>query len=319
MTSHGGPPQLRHFRDLADLSPATLRHILDHARALKDAVQDKSKGWIYPERPLGDKTLAMIFEKASTRTRVSFEMAMHQLGGSSIMLQGSSMQIGRGESIPDTARTLSRYVDAIMMRTISHDSVTEMAQYASVPVINALTDQFHPCQVMADIQTFEETRGPIKGRTVAWCGDGNNMVSTWIQAAVLLECELRVACPAKYGPAPEVLKWAQERGGRIVVTEDPAKAVDGADCVITDTWISMGDDDTEAKVAALEPYQVNATLMKKAAPDAIFMHCLPAYREQEVSADVIDGPQSVIWDEAENRLHAQKAILLWCFGHGPAK
>lgn len=314
MNTLSRPTKVRHFLDIGELSAAELRGIIDHAKALKRAGHGKGKGWIDPARPLADKTLAMIFEKSSTRTRVSFEMAMHQLGGSSIMLQGADMQLGRGETIADTARVLSRYVDAVMMRTVRHDSLVEMSQYASVPVINALTDRFHPCQVMADVQTFEEHKGNLKGKVVTWVGDGNNMASTWIQAAVLFDCELRIACPTRYAPSPDILKWAETQKGRIHVMEDPIAAVTGSDCVIADTWVSMGNTDGEQRLKILKPYQVNRELMANAKSDAIFMHCLPAFRDREVTDEVIDGPHSVVWDEAENRLHVQKAILLWCFG-----
>jgi ornithine carbamoyltransferase len=312
--TEGLPPGIRHFIDIADLTAPDLRSIIDRAADIKRSTMGKGRGWVDPARPLADKTLAMIFEKSSTRTRVSFEMAMHQLGGSSIVLQGSEMQLGRGETIADTARVLSRYVDAVMMRTVKHASILEMARHGSVPVINALTNRSHPCQLMADVQTFEEHRGPLKGKTVTWVGDGNNMAATWIQAAVLFDCEFRIACPPQYAPRPDVLAWAKERGGRIHVMEDPAAAVKNTDCVIADTWISMGNTDGEERLAAFKPYQVNAGLMAGAKSDALFMHCLPAFRGREVTDEVIDGPHSVVWDEAENRLHVQKAILLWCFG-----
>ena len=314
MNSHSVPTKIRHFIDITDLSAAELRSIIDRAAELKRAMRGKGRGYVDPARPLADKTLAMIFEKSSTRTRVSFEMAMHQLGGSSIVLQGNDMQLGRGETIADTARVLSRYVDAIMMRTVKHESILEMAEYGSLPVINALTNRSHPCQLMADVQTFEERKGPLKGKTVAWVGDGNNMAATWIQAAVLFDCEMRIACPPQYAPRADVLAWAKERQGRIHVTDDPVAAVRRADCVIADTWISMGNTDGEARLKALNPYQVNDKLMAEASADALFMHCLPAFRGREVTDGVIDGPHSVVWDEAENRLHVQKAILLWCFG-----
>lgn len=304
----------RHFLDIHLLPAEDLRHIVSHAAAMKRARIKKPKGLIEVGAPLSDFALAMIFEKSSTRTRVSFEMAMHQLGGRTIVMQGNEMQLGRGESVADTARVLSRYVDAIMLRSNSHATLLELAEHASVPVINALTDQTHPCQVMADVMTFEEHKGPIKDRTITWVGDGNNMAVSWIHAAVRFGCELRLACPDAYRPPQEVIDWALAEGGRITLTTDPAAAATGSDCLIADTWVSMGDQDVNERLAALTPYQVNAALMAKAKPDAIFMHCLPAYRDQEVSAEVLDGPQSVIWSEAENRLHIQKGILLWCLG-----
>jgi ornithine carbamoyltransferase len=256
----------------------------------------------------------MIFEKNSTRTRVSFEVAMVELGGHALFLSGNELQLGRGETVADTALVLSRYVDAIMLRCHSHEKLTELAKNSSVPVINGLTEFSHPCQILADILTFEENLGDITGKTIAWVGDGNNVAQSWIQAAALFGCKLNIACPPALAPLPEVLAWAQERGTEIMVTRSPKEAVLGADAVITDTWVSMGDVQAEAQIALLTPYQVNAELMKKAAKNAIFLHCLPAHRGEEVTAEVIDGVQSKIFDEAENRLHAQKAILLWCFG-----
>jgi len=260
--------------------------------------------------------LALIFEKPSTRTRVSFEVGIRQLGGDAVVLESSGSQLGRGETVADTARVLSRYVDAIMIRTTSEAKLLEMAEYASVPVINGLTDRTHPCQLMADVMTFEEHRGPIAGKVVVWSGDGNNMAASWIHAAVRFGFELRLACPESLIPPADVLDWAKAAGGRIVVTSAVEEAVVGADCVVTDTWVSMGDDSGESpnRHNLLRPYQVDDRLMALAKPDAIFMHCLPAHRGHEVTASVIDGPQSVIWDEAENRLHAQKGILHWCLG-----
>ncbi|MED5359498.1 MAG: ornithine carbamoyltransferase, partial [Pseudomonadota bacterium] len=260
-------------------------------------------------RPLEGKTLAMIFEKASTRTRVSFDVGMRQLGGETIVLDHTDMQLGRGETVADTARVLSRYVDAIMIRTSAPQNLINMAEHATVPVINGLTDDSHPCQIMADVMTFEEHRGPIADKTIAWCGDGNNMATSWIQAATLLDFELRLACPEQLEPDENVMRWAAENGGNIHLTNDPGEAVTGADCVSTDVWVSMGDDQASVRHNLLRPYQVDAALMSKANPDALFMHCLPAHRGEEVTTDVMDGPQSVVWDEAENRLHAQKGIL----------
>jgi ornithine carbamoyltransferase len=257
----------------------------------------------------------LIFEKPSTRTRVSFDVAMRQLGGQSLPLNQADLQVGRGEPISDTAKVVSRYVDAIMIRTNKHETLIELAENATVPVINGLTDRTHPCQIVADIMTFEEAKGPIKGRRIAWTGDGNNVAASWIQAAARLDFKLALACPPQLNPENKMLDWAKREGADIFLTDDPNEAVDGADCVVTDTWISMGQQsDTLRRKQLLGPYAVDEELMRKAAPKAIFMHCLPAYRGHEVSAAVIDGPQSVVWDEAENRLHAQKAILAWCLG-----
>ena len=268
-------------------------------------------------RPGGieDAVLMLIFEKPSTRTRVSFDLAMRQLGGQTLALNHTDLQVGRGEPISDTAKVLSRYVDAIMIRANKHETLTELAEHASVPVINGLTDRTHPCQIVADIMTFEESIGPIKGRKVAWTGDGNNVAASWIQASARLGFKLTLACPPQLNPERAIIDWARREGGAIELTDDPAEAVAGADCVVTDTWVSMGQQ-TEAtrRKQLLGAYAVDERLMKKAARGAIFMHCLPAYRGHEVAADVIDGPRSVVWDEAENRLHAQKAILAWCLG-----
>lgn len=305
---------IRHFLDLDALPAAALQRILEAAHDMKRRRAGWPKGKIDNGAPLADQTLAMIFEKSSTRTRVSFEMAMRQLGGSTVVMQGQDMQLGRGESIADTARVLSRYVDAIMIRANRHDMVQELARESDVPVINALTNRSHPCQVMADVMTFEEAHGPIAAKRISWIGDGNNMAVTWIHAAARFSCELRLACPAGYRPPQGEIEWANSNGGKVTLSDDPAYAADGSDCLIADTWVSMGDTDVEERLAALKPYQINAELMKKAKPDAVFMHCLPAYRGKEVTAEVLDGPRSVVWDEAENRLHVQKAILLWCLG-----
>ncbi len=256
----------------------------------------------------------MIFEKHSTRTRVSFEMGMVELGGHALVMNGSDLQLGRGETVADTARVLSRYVDAILLRCHDHTKLQELAAHAEVPVINGLTEFSHPCQIMADILTFEENLGVIKGKTIAWVGDGNNVAQSWIQASALFGFTINLACPKKLMPLPEVVNWAKKNGGDVVITEKPEEAVAGADAVITDTWVSMGDPNAEAQMALLKPYQVNEKLMSLAAKHAIFLHCLPAHRGEEVTAGVIDGPQSKVFDEAENRLHAQKAILLWCLG-----
>ena len=295
----------KHFLDLDLLPSSELRDIIDLGQSLKD-------GSAADLQPLRGKSLAMIFEKPSTRTRVSFEVGIRQLGGDAVILSPDDMQLGRGESIEDTARVLSRFVDAIMIRTDAPDKLTALAENATIPVINGLTDRSHPCQLMADVMTFEEHKGPIAGRSVAWCGDGNNMATSWIHAAARFGFELRLACPAELAPLPDAVAWAQAQGAKIVVTRDPEEAVAGVDCVVTDTWVSMGDKDAVSRHNLLRPYQVNKALMARAADDAIFMHCLPAHREEEVTTDIIDGPQSVVWDEAENRLHAQKGILAWC-------
>ena len=296
---------LRHFLDLRDHDAATLRRILDTARAWTVAAHP---------RPFAGRTLALIFDKPSTRTRVSFEVAMRQLGGDVTVLSGRDMQLGRGETIADTARVLSRYVDAIMLRTDRVAKLDEMAANATVPVINGLTERSHPCQVLADILTFEQHLGPIAGQAVAWVGDANNVARSWVEAAARLGFPIAIASPAELAPPAELCAWAQAAGARLLVTHDPAEAVAGARCVLTDTWVSMADGEAERRHALLAPYQVDAALMARAAPDAVFMHCLPAHRGEEVSAEVIDGPASVVWDEAENRLHVQKAILAWVLG-----
>ena len=296
----------RHFLDLRDFDQGTLRHMLDVAANYKRAGVSS--------RPLAGKTLALIFEKPSTRTRVSFEVGMRQLGGDVIVLSARDMQSGRGKSPADTARVLSRYVDAIMLRTDNVAKLHELAEYATVPVINGLTDTSHPCQLMADVLTFEEHRGPIAGQVVAWCGDGNNVARSWIEAAVRFGFTLRLATPDALRPPAELIAWARAQGGRIELTDDPEQAVAGARCVVTDTWVSMADDPNTNRHNMLAPYRVTRALMAKAASDALFMHCLPAHRGEEVSEDVIDGPQSVVFDEAENRLHAQKGVLAWALG-----
>ncbi len=299
---------LRHFLDLHRLESGTLRDILARGTDFK-----KDRGG--NATPLAGKQLAMIFEKPSTRTRVSFEVGMRQLGGDAIVLERSMSQLGRGESVADTARVLSRYVDAIMLRTTDEKKLLELAEHAGVPVINGLTDRTHPCQLMADVMTFEEHRGAIAGKTIAWSGDGNNMAASWIHAAQRFDFTLRLACPEKLRPPPEVLDWAKANGANVSVTADVRAAVEGADAVVTDVWVSMSEEHEVTNLHnLLAPYRVDETVMGYARGDAIFMHCLPAHRGQEVTAGVIDGPQSVVWDEAENRLHAQKGILAWCMG-----
>ena len=311
-----GAAGVRHFLDLHGIAPDDLRAMLTDASARKRARKGLGKALCDEDRPLKGKLLAMIFEKPSTRTRVSFDVAMRQLGGETLLLSAADMQIGRGETVADTARVLSRYVDAIMLRCKAHDMLLEMAHHASVPVINALTDDSHPCQAMADVMTFEEHKGPISGRKLAYAGDGNNMVSSLIHAAGQFRFGLDIACPSTLRPDEKALAWAREHGAEVRVTGDPVSAVAGADCVVTDTWVSMNDPDEvrERRHNQLRPYQVDAALMAAAKPDAIFMHCLPAHRGEEVTAEVMDGPQSVIFDEAENRLHAQKGVLRWCLG-----
>ena len=306
--------QPRHFIDLWKLEAADLRAILEDAKARKAARLGWPKGQVDADAPAAGRTLAMIFEKNSTRTRFSFDAAMRQLGGDVIISNAHEMQLGRGEPIEDTARVLSRMVDAVMIRANVHEDVERLALASSVPVINGLSDKGHPCQIMADIMTIEEHRGPIAGKTLAWVGDGNNVCASFIHAAPKLGFKLKIACPAVYHPDLVDLARAAEQQGQVSTTEDPAEAVRGADVVITDTWVSMGDTDHDARLDALEPYQVDAALMKRAAADVVFLHCLPAHRGEEVADEVIDGPASLIWDEAENRLHAQKSVLAWCFG-----
>ena len=262
---------------------------------------------------MAGKMLAMIFDKPSTRTRVSFDVAMRQLGGQTIVLTGQEMQLGRGETVADTARVLSRYVDAIMIRTLEHGMLLELAQYATVPVINGLTRRSHPCQIMADVMTFEEHVGPIRGRKVAWTGDANNVLTSWMHAARQFDFELAVATPPELAPKRKVMEWVAASGAKIEIGHDAEAAVAGADAIVTDTWVSMGDKDGARRHNLLRPYQVNSALMAKAKSSAIFLHCLPAHRGDEVTDEVIDGPQSAVFDEAENRLHAQKGILAWCF------
>ncbi len=310
MTSNGSSP--RHFLNLDAVPAAELRSIVDGSIAIKR--RRASGGKAAMPRPLVGRMLAMIFDQPSTRTRVSFDVGMRELGGETMMLTGAEMQLGRGETIADTARVLSRYVDAIVIRTLEQGLVEELAHYASVPVINGLTKASHPCQVMADVMTFEEHRGPIGGRVVAWSGDANNVMVSWAHAAQRFGFEMRVASPPELAPKTELLDWARQNGARITVTRDPVEAARGADVVVSDCWVSMGDDENSNRHNLLAPYQVNARLMAEAGPEALFMHCLPAHRGEEVTDEVIDGPQSVVFDEAENRLHAQKGILAWCLG-----
>lgn len=302
----------RNFLDIADLSAVELRRILDLARDMKD--EWKRGGRERQGVLLFKKTLAMIFEQPSTRTRISFDVAMMQLGGHAVALPSDQLQLGRGETIADTARVMSRFVDCLMLRTASHAHLMEIVAYADVPVINGLTNVSHPCQVMADVMTFEEHVGPIAGRTIAWVGDGNNMLCSWLHAAARLGFSMRIAVPPAYGPDEAIVSWARLQGADVLVCDDVMSAVEGVDCVTTDTWVSMSDTNEACRRAAFEGYRVDLSCMSRVAPGAIFMHCLPAHRGEEVTDEVIDGPRSVIFDEAENRLHVQKAILLWCMG-----
>lgn len=306
--------QPRHFIDLWKLDGATLRLMLDDAHSRKAARKGWPQGKVDADAPAKDRVLSMIFQKNSTRTRFSFDAAMRQLGGSAIISTSSDMQLGRGETIEDTAKVLSRMVDAVMIRANSHADVERFAQVASVPVINGLTDKSHPCQIMADILTIEEHRGPIAGKTIAWVGDGNNVCSSFIHAAPLLGFELKIACPAVYHADLHDLARAEGLQGKVSMTTDVKAAVAGADVVVADTWVSMGDTDHDERLAALEPYQVDDKLMDLAAGNGVFLHCLPAHRGEEVTDAVLDGPRSLVWDEAENRIHAQKSVLAWVFG-----
>ena len=302
------PP--RHFLDISDHDPATLRALIDDAKARKAARRGLPRGQADADRPLDGKVLAMIFDKQSTRTRISFDMAARQLGGSALMLTGNEMQLAREETIADTARVISRYVDAVMIRLLDHEMVEELAINATIPVINGLTKWSHPCQVMADVMTYQEHKGPITGAHVAWSGDSNNVLTSWAHAAVKFNFTLKVASPKELSADPELRDWLKN-SKNVEMGHDPQAAVEGADCIVSDAWVSMGDDNATKRHNLLKPYQVNGALMKLAKKDAIFMHCLPAHRGEEVTDEVIDGPQSVVFDEAENRLHAQKAILAW--------
>ncbi len=305
---------VRHFLNLSDAGGDALAAMLNDAMARKDARRGLPKGQPDADAPLAGRVLAMVFEKNSTRTRVSFDMAMRQLGGSAVILDAGTTQLGRGETIADTARVLSRMADAIMIRTSDHAKIEELAAYASVPVINGLTDLSHPCQIMADLETVLEHGKALPGLEVAWLGDGNNVLNSIIEAAGLLKFNVRVAVPEGYDSDPHFISAARSAGASISVHRDPRTAVQGADVIVTDTWVSMGQTGADARIAAMAPYQVNEALMAHAASGALFLHCLPAHRGEEVTDGVIDGPQSVVWDEAENRIHAQKAVLRWVFG-----
>ncbi|MEM8631343.1 MAG: ornithine carbamoyltransferase [Pseudomonadota bacterium] len=307
---------MQHFLDINTTDPADLRRMIDGARAMKDARAGRPKGATDNDQPLAGHMVALIFEKPSTRTRVSFDVGVRQMGGQSMVLSGADMQLGQGETIADTARVLSRYVDLIMIRTFEETTLREMAQHASVPVINGLTNESHPCQIMADVMTYEEHRGPIAGKKVVWTGDGNNVCASFLHAAGQFGFDMTFTGPASLDPSDEAMGFARSKGSRVTIERDAMAAVQGADLVVADTWVSMHDAQStrERRHNLLRPYQVNEALMAEAGPEAIFMHCLPAHREEEVTSAVMDGPQSVIFDEAENRLHAQKAIMRWCLG-----
>ncbi|MEO0621741.1 MAG: ornithine carbamoyltransferase [Pseudomonadota bacterium] len=307
-------PQPRHFLDLDEVAPEELRAILDDASRVKAARNGRPRLAPDEEQPFAERIVALIFEKPSTRTRISFDVGIRQMGGQTMVLSGSEMQLGHGETVADTAAVLSRYVDAVMIRTFQDATLRELAENATVPVVNGLTNRSHPCQIMADVMTFEETVGPIKGARVAWLGDGNNVCHSWIQAAAAFGFEMRVAAPETLEPDADVVQAARARGATVRVERDAAAAVAGADAVVTDTWLSMHDDVTarDRRHNQLKPYQVTEAVMEQAADHAIFMHCLPAHRDEEVTAAVFDGPRSVVFDEAENRLHVQKGILRWC-------
>jgi len=309
-----GSSPARHFLDLSDAGTDSIAAMIADALDRKDSRAGSPKGASDADAPLAGRVLAMVFEKSSTRTRVSFDIAMRQLGGSALILDASSSQLGRGESIADTARVLSRMADAIMLRTDDHAKIEEMARHASIPVINGLTNRSHPCQIIADLLTVIEHGKALPGLEMAWFGDGNNVLHSILEAAGLLKFNVRVATPAGFEPDAEFVEMARAGGAQVTLTNDPVTAADGADVLVTDTWISMGQADGAEKRAAMEPFQINASLMKRAQKDALFLHCLPAHVGEEVTEDVFEGPQSIVFDEAENRIHAQKSVLLWCFG-----
>ena len=306
--------EVRHFLDLSDAGGDTIAAMINDAIDRKAARRGWPKGNPDADAPLAGRVLAMIFEKNSTRTRVSFDIAIRQLGGTSLVLDSATTQLGRGETVADTARVLSRMVDAIMVRTDDHDKIEQMARHATVPVINGLTDRSHPCQIVADLLTLIERGHALPGLQLAWLGDGNNVLNSLIEAAGLMKFNVRAGTPQGYEPDPGFVEEARARGANITLTRDPAEAVAGADIVVTDTWVSMGQQHAHNKLAAMAPFQVNEALMARAKPTARFLHCLPAHVGEEVSEAVFEGPQSVVFDEAENRIHAQKSVLLWCFG-----
>ncbi len=307
---------MKHFLDIHKTDAADLRAMIDLGLAMKSARKDRPKGEPDDVQPLAGRMVALIFEKPSTRPRVSFDVGVRQMGGQTMVLSGKEMQLGHGETIADTARVLSRYVDLIMIRTYEEATLLEMAEHATVPVINGLTNRTHPCQIMADVMTYEEHRGPIKGRRVVWAGDGNNVCASFLHAAGQFGFDFTFTGPEPLDPEDRVVGFARERGSQVIIERDPALAVAGADLVVTDTWVSMHDPESakERRHNQLSPYQVNDALMARARPDALFMHCLPAHRNDEVTSAVMDGPHSVVFDEAENRLHAQKAVMRWCLG-----
>lgn len=307
---------MNHFLDIHQTAPADLRFMIDQAKAMKNAREGKPKGAPDASQPLAGRMVALIFEKPSTRTRVSFDVGVRQMGGQTMVLSGKEMQLGHGESIADTARVLSRYVDLIMLRTFEEATLHEMAEHATVPVINGLTDTSHPCQIMADVLTYEQHRGSVAGRRFVWSGDGNNVCTSWLHAAGQFGFDLTFTGPETLDPNPKAVEFARLKGSKVVITRDPILAAQGADAIVTDTWVSMHDPESarERRHNQLRPYQVNGAMMAAGKADALFMHCLPAHRNEEATSEVMDGPQSVIFDESENRLHAQKAILRWCLG-----
>ena len=307
---------MNHFLDIHKTSTEELRGMIDHAAKMKNSRNGRPRGALDDDLPLKDHMVALIFEKPSTRTRVSFDVGVRQMGGQTMVLSGEAMQLGHGETIADTARVLSRYVDLIMIRTFDEQVLLELAEFADVPVINGLTDRSHPCQIMADILTYEEHRGPIKGKKVVWSGDGNNVCASFLHAAGQFGFDLTFTGPEPLDPEQEFVDLARSQGSTVTIERDPVKAVEGADLVVTDTWVSMHDAPSarERRHNQLRPYQVNEELMRHAKPDSLFMHCLPAHRDEEATSAVMDGPHSVVFDEAENRLHAQKAVMRWCLG-----
>ncbi len=305
---------MNHFINISDLSMNDLRSIIDNAKKRKKDRGKKSNSQPDSDQPFQGKTMIMLFAKTSTRTRISFDLAVKQLGGSSIILNEDEIHYGKGdETIKDTAKVLSQYADILMIRTDSHKDIIEFKKHLDIPIINGLTNLSHPCQIMSDILTFEESKGKIEGKTIAWLGDGNNVANSFIEAATKFKFNIKIACPNKYQPDKKIVNFAKQNNCAILITDDPYKAVSNADCVMTDKWISMGDKgDKNKKKKALKKYQVNSNIMKSAKPDAIFMHCLPASREEEVTSEVMDGKQSVVWLQAFNRIHAQKSIIEWC-------
>ena len=305
---------MNHFINISDLSKSELRSIIDGAKKRKSERGEKPNSQPDSDQPIKGKTMIMLFAKPSTRTRISFDLAIKQLGGSSIILNEDEIHYGKGdETIKDTAKVLSQYADILMIRTDSHKDINEFKKYLEIPIINGLTNLSHPCQIMSDILTFEELKGEIEGKTIAWLGDGNNVANSFIEAATKFKFELKIACPKKYQPDKKIIEAAKKNNCKLLITEDPHKAARDADCIMTDKWISMGDKgDKKKKKKVLKKYQVNRKIMKSAKSDAIFMHCLPASREEEVTSEVMDGKQSVVWLQAFNRIHAQKSIIEWC-------